>query len=449
MSNPDSQPVVPNFKEALRFWGRIGFISFGGPAAQIAMMHRMLVEEKRWMGERLFLQALNFCMLLPGPEAQQLATYLGWKLHGIKGGILAGSLFILPSVLILFFLSWIYVLGGNLPWIQALFYGLNAAVIALVLQAILRIGKKTLKSPTLWILAVGSFSCMHFLELSFFYMVLGALLLGFMGSGFAPTQFLVQNRESAENQKTEDLKKQEPIGERVSPLSQVSGKRQARILLISLLLWGSPILGLGIWLGSESVPVQQALFFSKTAIITFGGAYAILPYVAQQAVENFGWITHGQMMSGLALAETTPGPLIMVLQFVGFLTGWQNPGTLDPLLAATIGALVTTWVTFIPCFLFVFLGAPFVEQLDSKPRLSAAMTAMSAVVVGVMINLAVQFADHALWMRALEGEIKLLDWKIAFLSLVAFLALQKFKWGVMPVIGGCGLMGVFFRFFFS
>ncbi len=430
-ASPDSERH-PAFATALRFWIRLGFISFGGPAGQIAIMHRELVEKRRWISNTHFLHALNFCMLLPGPEAQQLATYLGWRLHGAKGGIAAGVWFVLPSVFILFGLSWLYMAGGHLPWLAGIFYGLLAAVIAVIAEAILRIGKKALRSPALWGVAALSFVAIHFFGVSFVLIILAAAVIGWAGNRFFPAAFPAAGGGHGPRVEAE-------TGEvRLSPASGGGSGRAARVLAICLVLWILPILGVGLWLGWESTPVQQGVFFSKAALVTFGGAYAVLPYVAQQAVENYAWLSHPQMMSGLALAETTPGPLIMVLQFVGFVGGWQHPGGLSPLGAAALGAFITTWVTFVPCFLFVFLGAPHVERMGENRRLSAAMTAITAAVVGVILNLGVHFARHALWPT---GEGGGMDWFIAVLSLVAFLALHRFKVGLLPVLACCALAG--------
>lgn len=439
---PDCSPWVPGktvsrpeFGEALRFWINLGFISFGGPAGQIAIMHKELVEKKRWISEGGFLHALNFCMLLPGPEAQQLATYLGWRLHGARGGIAAGVWFVLPSVVILFGLSWLYMAGGHLPWLAAIFHGLLAAVIAVVAEAVLRIGKKALRTPGLWGMAILSFGAIFFLGVSFVYIIVGAAMMGWMGNRWIPTQFPAgKGHGSADDRDEEEVLKLDRAG------SATVG-RTVRVIAVSLLLWGLPILALGLWLGWESTPVQQGLFFSKAALVTFGGAYAVLPYVAQQAVENHAWLSHPQMMSGLALAETTPGPLIMVLQFVGFVGGWQHPGVLSPLAAATLGALITSWVTFVPCFLFVFLGAPHVDQLGEHPRLSAAMTAITAAVVGVILNLGVHFVHHAVWPAVPGGLEGSFDLFIAVLSVLAFLTMNRLKVGLMPVIAGCALAG--------
>ena len=423
--------IHPPFAKALRFWIKLGFISFGGPAGQIAIMHRELVEKNRWISDGHFLHALNFCMLLPGPEAQQLATYLGWRLHGARGGIAAGLWFVLPSVFLLFGLSWLYMAGGHLPWLAAIFYGLLAAVVAVIAEAILRIGKKALRSPALWMVAALSFVAIHFFGISFVFIILAAATAGWVGNRLYPRAFPRAGAVPSS--------KLFPIAEVSLPAApRATRARSLRVILVSTVLWGLPLLALGLWLGWESTPVQQGLFFTKAASVTFGGAYAVLPYVAQQAVENHQWLTHPQMMSGLALAETTPGPLIMVLQFVGFVGGWQHPGGLSPLGAATLGALITTWVTFIPCFLFVFLGAPHVERMGGHRRLSAAMTAITAAVVGVILNLGVHFARHALWPTGQEGRA---DWFIAGLAIFAFVALHRFKVGLIPVLGGCALAG--------
>jgi chromate transporter len=427
-------PALPSFREALRWWLRLGCISFGGPAGQIAIMHRELVERRRWISEGHFLHALNFCMLLPGPEAQQLATYLGWRLHGARGGIAAGVLFVLPSVFILFALSWLYMAGGHLSWLAAIFYGLNAAVIAVVAEAVLRIGRKALKSPSLWALAALSFGLIYFGNVSFVIIILGAALLGWLGNRIAPSQFPAGKGHGSG-------KAHEDHGcLALPPAPRATWLRTAAVTGVCLALWWVPVFALAAWLGWGATAPQQGLFFSQAALITFGGAYAVLPYVAQQAVERFGWLSHGQMMSGLALAETTPGPLIMVLQFVGFVGGWQNPGDLSPLTAATLGALITTWATFVPCFLFVLLGAPHVEQLREQPRLSAAMTAITAAVVGVILNLAVKFSEHALWPQS--GGF---DWFTAVVAIAAFVAMQRFKVGLIPVIGVCALLGLVWK----
>ena len=429
-SKPNSQSTrFPAFATALRFWLRLGFISFGGPAGQIAIMHRELVEVKGWISERQFLHALNFCMLLPGPEAQQLATYLGWRLHGAKGGVVAGSLFVIPSLFILFGLSWVYMVGGGIPWLTAVFNGLIAAVIAVVLEAGLRIGRRALKTPLLWAVAGASFVAIYFFGVSFVFIVLGAGLLGGIGVRFFPRQFPAGSGHGVDESKGSERAI-------LPPTMTPTWSRAFTVTAICLVLWWGPVLLLAVWLGWKSTPVQQGAFFSKAALVTFGGAYAVLPYVAQQAVENHGWLTHPQMMAGLALAETTPGPLIMVLQFVGFVGGWQHAGEFSPLVGATIGSLITTWVTFLPCFLFIFLGGPHIEKIGELPRVSAALSAITASVVGVILNLGVSFGLHALW-----PERTSIDWLVAGLAVAAFIALKRFNVALIPVIGACGFVG--------
>jgi chromate transporter len=433
MENPimKKAPAMPRFSDAVRYWLRLGCISFGGPAGQIAVMHKELVEKRRWISDEHFLHALNFCMLLPGPEAQQLATYLGWRLHGAKGGIAAGSLFVLPSMFVMFGLSWLFMAGGDWPWLQGLFYGMNAAVIAVVTEAVLRIGKKALKTQALWSIAVLSFVLIHWIQISFVDLILAAALVGWIGHRHAPGQFATaKGHGSSSTQKNAVLA--------LPPAPLASWRRSFIVSMVCLTLWWLPI-GWVLWsLGSHSVPAQQGWFFSKAAWVTFGGAYAVLPYVAQQAVETYGWLSHSQMMTGLGLAETTPGPLIMVLQFVGFVGAWQHPGSLSPLAAATVGALLTTWVTFVPCFLLVFLGAPFIETLQKQPRLGAALSAITAVVVGVILNLAVAFTSHTLWPAPSQD----FDWFAAAIAISAFLAMQKGKFPLIPTIAVCAVVGL-------
>lgn len=422
----------PGFGEALRFWIRLGWISFGGPAGQIAIMHRELVEQRRWMSEKGFLHALNFCMLLPGPEAQQLATYLGWRLHGAKGGIAAGVLFVLPSALILFLLSWLFMAGGKAPWLAGIFHGLMPAVIAIVISAILRIGSKALKTTPLRVLALLAFLAVFGLGVSFVWIVLAAALTGFIGGRCFPAQFPGGGGHGEADG-----------GDAVvhAPAPPSGGwKRALGVTGLCLSLWWAPVLAALVLGGPDGVHFQQGCFFSKAALVTFGGAYAVLPYVSQMAVGHYHWLDQGQMMAGLALAETTPGPLIMVLQFVGFVGGWRNPGGLDPLLSATLGSMITTWVTFLPCFLFVFLGAPHVESLGRRPALSSALTAITAAVVGVMLNLAIWFAGHALFPTG--GGI---DPFVVLAAPVAWLAMGRFRVGVVPVLACCAAAGLILR----
>lgn len=423
----------PSFGEALRFWSKLGWISFGGPAGQIAIMHKELVERKRWLTEQHFLHALNFCMLLPGPEAQQLATYLGWRLHGARGGIAAGVLFVLPSVFILLGLSWLFMAGGHVRWIEGMFYGLIPAVIAIVISAVKRIGSKSLNSPLLWGLAIASFVAIFFFKVSFPVILLAAACIGYSGGRRFPKQFPTGKGHGASG----GVELPSVI---LPPAPAASWSRSLRVAAVCLTLWWAPVIGVGLWMGWQSVFVQQGLFFSKAAWVTIGGAYAVLPYVSQMAVEHYEWLTQRQMMAGLGLAESTPGPLIMVLQFVGFVGAWQHAGHLEPLAAAILGALLTTWVTFLPSFMMVFLGAPHVEGLRARPSLAAMLTAISAVVVGVILNLGVSFAEHALFDSG-HG----FDGFVATVSVGAWLAMERFKVGVIPTLGVCAVLGVFWK----
>ena len=436
---------APSFREALRYWLKLGCISFGGPAGQIAMMHRELVDRRRWISDSHFLHALNFCMLLPGPEAQQLATYLGWRMHGVRGGIAAGVLFVLPSVFILFALSWLYVQSARVPWLvpwlPAVFYGLLPAVIAIVAGALGRIGGKALRSPALWAVAAGSFAAIYFGKVSFVIIIVAAALAGWLGNRWAPRQFPSGRGHGGAG------KEEEPCAE-LRAVPAATWRRAAGIAAVCLTLWWLPVLAAGLWLGWESTTARQGVFFSQAALVTFGGAYAVLPYVAQQAVEHYKWLSYPQMTAGLGLAETTPGPLIMVLQFVGFVGGWQfPPDGWSRLAGATAGALLTTWVTFLPCFLFIFLGGPHVEHLRNQPRLGAALTAITAAVVGVILNLAVFFGWHALWPDGWKEGVTAggVDWFVLVVAVAAFVAMQRWKVGVMPVIGACALLGVLWK----
>ena len=402
----------PTFREALRFWVKLGFISFGGPTGQIAIMHTELVERRKWISEERFLHALNFCMLLPGPEAQQLATYIGWRLHGIRGGIAAGALFVIPSIFILLALSWVYATHGNVPWVAAIFFGLKPAVMAIVAHAVIRIGTKALKTPVRWALAAGAFVAIYFFKVPFPVIIGAAALIGGMRS-------------------IASVASPAATTERGPPLS-----RALKVVVVCLVLWWTPVLLLGMMRGWDSVFVKQGTFFSKAAMVTFGGAYAVLPYVAQASVEHFHWLSAPQMMDGLGLAETTPGPLIMVLQFVGFMGGW-NAGGLG---SAVICALLTTWVTFVPCFLWIFLGAPYVDRLYGNAKLNAVLSAVTAAVVGVILNLAVWFG-----VRTLLPEGGPVNRFAAAVGLVAFAGMWRWKWGVVPVVLGAGVLGLIYH----
>ncbi len=412
----------PTFREALRFWLKLGFISFGGPTGQIAIMQTELVERKRWISQSRFLHALNFCMLLPGPEAMQLAVYIGWLLHKVRGGIVAGALFVIPSIFVLWLLSFIYVAYGAVPWVAAIFYGLKPAVTAIVIVAVIRIGRKALRTPAMWAIAVAAFAAIYFFHVPFPAIILGA---GLIGAVLGWRQGSKQTNSGPSDE---------------SAIVENSLGRVLRIAVVCLALWFAPVILIGALRGWNSTLFQEGIFFSKAAVVTFGGAYAVLPYVAQQALFHYGWLKPGQMMDGLGLAETTPGPLIMVLQFVGFVGAWQHPEGLSPLVAATIGALLTTWVTFTPCFLWVLAGAPYIERLRDNTRLTAALSAVTAAVVGVILNLAVWFAVHVFMPAA--GTV---DWFAIALCAAALLVMLRFNVGIIAVIVGSGLAGILIR----
>jgi chromate transporter len=429
----------PTFYEAFRFWLKLGFISFGGPTGQIAIMHSELVERKKWISEARFLHALNYCMLLPGPEAQQLATYIGWLLHKTWGGVVAGAFFIIPSVFILWTLSYVYVAFGNLPWVAAIFYGLKPAVLAIVAAAVLRIGSRALKNEVMWTLATAAFVAIFFFHVPFPLIILTAGAIGFFGGKMRRDKFLVVRGHG--NAKAESvLDDASPVPDHARP----SWPRALRVCIIWIILWSAPVLILGLWLGLQHTVVQEGFFFSKAALVTFGGAYAVLPYVAQQAVQTHRWLSAGQMLDGLGLAETTPGPLIIVTQFVGFLGGWNHPGQLPPLLSATLGALITTWTTFTPCFLWIFLGGPYIERLRGNEALTTTLSAVTAAVVGVVLNLAVWFGLHVIFPG--DGSI---DSFAILVGIAAFMGMVRWKWDIMPVVLGAGFVGVVFKMFLS
>ena len=429
--------------EATRQWTKIAALSFGGPAGQIAVMHRILVEEKKWIGEERFLHALNYCMLLPGPEAQQLAVYIGWLLHKTKGGLIAGILFVLPGFLSILALSYIYVLLGKVPLVEGLFFGLKAAVLAVVVQAAIRVGSRALKNGVMRGIAAAAFVAIFFLDAPFPLIVLAAGLVGYLGGRSGIAQFkgggghgpasgnIIHDRHTA-------------LGEALPHHARPNLRWSLQISTVLLLLWLAPVLALFLALGPDDVFARIASFFSQMAVVTFGGAYAVLAYVAQEAVGTFGWLRPGEMLDGLGMAETTPGPLIMVAQFVGFLAAFRDAGTLPPLLAATLGAILTTWVTFVPCFLWIFAGAPFIERLRGNRALSSALTAITAAVVGVILNLALWFAIHTLFgkVQAVATPTGSLDVPVLasinlpalILSTAALIAVLRFKAGVLPVL---------------
>lgn len=423
--------AVVSFKQAFWFWLKLGFISFGGPAGQIAIMHKELVEQKRWISESRFLHALNYCMLLPGPEAQQLATYLGWSMHGVRGGLVAGGLFVLPSLLILTGLSWAYLSFGQTATAAGILYGMKAAVVAIVMHAVWRVGKRTLRHPVLMLIALFAFIALFFLHLPFPLIVAMAAILGWIGGRYAPYIFQPGHPHS-------DPDIQETPG--TSNLPAPAWKTTVRWLLTGALLWAVLMLILLASLGWTSTLTQLGWFFSKAALVTFGGAYAVLPYVVQAAVGHYGWLTTTQMMDGLALGETTPGPLIMIVAFVGFVAAWQTQalGADQLLLAAITGAGIATFFTFLPSFIFIFAGAPWVEASRGKLSWSAPLSAITAAVVGVIFNLALFFAGHVLWPQGAEGR---LDIAAALMILAALFALWRLRWNVIPVLFLCALAG--------
>ena len=437
---------------ALKFWLRLGFISFGGPAGQIAIMHRELVEQKRWISEARFLHALNYCMLLPGPEAQQLATYIGWLLHRSWGGIAAGVLFVLPSLLILIALSWVYVAFGHAPLVAGLLYGIKPAVAAIVLQAVHRIGSKTLNkpgtAPVLWAIAAMSFIAIYHFNLPFPWIVLCAGAIGWLGAKWLPAQFAgAAGHGPAQQQGDAAAEQGFVIGDDTPTPEHARFKpsRLARVLTIGVALWLLPMGGLLAWQGWDGALTQMGWFFTKAALLTFGGAYAVLPYVYQGAVEQFAWLTGPQMIDGLALGETTPGPLIMVVAFVGFVGGWgkQVLGPEALFLGAALAATVVTWFTFLPSFVFILAGGPLVESTHGKLQLTAPLTAITAAVVGVIASLALFFIAHIALKTGASGSfISKLDPVALTIASAAAIALLRYKQGVMVVIAGCALAGL-------
>ncbi len=434
-----------SLSEAFRTWLRVAALSFGGPAGQIAVMHRILVEEKRWISEARFLHALNYCMLLPGPEAQQLATYMGWLMHRTLGGLMAGLLFILPGIVAIMALSWIYALFGNVGFVAALFFGLKAAVLAVVFEAVMRIGKRALKSRVMIAIAAAAFIAIFFFGVPFPLIILTAGIIGFLSAraGFSP--FMIATPKDKDEM--DDL-----LGEGLPSHAKPSLSRSLRVTILWLALWLVPVAALLMIFGRNDVFSEIAIFFSKMAMVTFGGAYAVLAYVAQQAVETYGWLRPGEMLDGLGMAETTPGPLIMVLQFVGFMAAYRDPGALNPLMAGTLGGLLATWVTFAPCFLWIFLGAPYIEILRGNRALSGALSAITAAVVGVILNLAIWFGIHTIFreVRSVEWGPLALDMPVwssvhpyaLLLSIAAMIAMFRFHIGMLPVLAATSAAGI-------
>lgn len=441
-----------SFAEALRVWARIGLLSFGGPAGQIALMHRELVERRRWIDEERFLHALNFCMLLPGPEAQQLATYIGWLLHKWRGALAAGVLFVLPGFAMVLAASALYAWGQSLAWVAALFFGLKCAVVALVFEAVHRIGRRAIPSAMFAVIAALSFVAVAVFRAPFPLVIVGAALLGTLGHRLSPRRF---SRPDPAAVATDGPPSVIESMHREGSLEHTrpSLARTARVTLVCLALWWLPVLGLRAIVGPDSIFVHEALFFSQTAVVTFGGAYAVLAYVAQRAVQSFHWLAPQQMLDGLGLAESTPGPLILVLEFVGFVAAFQRHG----LLGGLLGACVTVWVTFVPCFLWVLAGAPYIEQLRSNATLRAALSAITAAVVGVIANLSLWFALH-LWFRTVDerawGAVRVgvpkwvtIDGAAVALSIVAMATTFGARWSMARTLALCALLGLVWRGF--
>ena len=438
-NNLTEAPEKVSFWQALAFWLKLGFISFGGPAGQIAIMHEELVVRRRWLSETRFLHALNYCMVLPGPEAQQLATYIGWLMHKTRGGITAGVLFVLPSLFLLIALSWLYIAYGQVSWVAGLFYGIKPAVTAIVIQAAHRIGSRALTNNFLMAIAAASFVAIFALNVPFPIIVLAAAAIGFVGGRIRPNFFSTGGGHAASqaNFGTALINDDTP-----TPLHAIfSVKRLLQVLLAGFVLWALPMVYLVMHNGWDHTFTLMSWFFTKAALLTFGGAYAVLPYVYQGAVEQFGWITATQMIDGLALGETTPGPLIMVVAFVGFVGGYVK-AVLGPdslFLAGALAAMLVTWFTFLPSFIFILAGGPFVESTHNNLKFTAPLTAITAAVVGVIVNLALFFAYHTLWPQGFSGS---LDIPSAIIAAGAAIALLKFKRNVMYVIGVCGLIGI-------
>lgn len=438
-----SPPTRLSFGEAFVYWLKLGFISFGGPAGQIAIMHEDLVERRRWISESRFLHALNYCMLLPGPEAQQLAIYIGWLLHRTWGGIVAGVLFVLPSLFILVGLSWVYMAYGHVPAIAGVFHGIKPAVTALVVHAAYRVGSRSLKNAWLWGIAVAAFVSIFALQLPFPLIVLAAGAIGYVGGRVAPAKFAAGGGHGAAAKSLGPALIDDNTP--TPPHALFSWARFTRVLIVSLALW---LAGMGLLVaayGWDSVLAQMGWFFTKAALMTFGGAYAVLPYVFQGAVEHYHWLTAPQMIDGLALGETTPGPLIMVVSFVGFVGGWTKAifGADSLLLSGAVAASVVTFFTFLPSFMFILLGGPFIESTHGNLKFTAPLSGITAAVVGVIVNLAVFFAYHVLWPQGLGGHF---EWTSLLIGAVAAVALFRFKIGVIPVVLTSGLVGLALSF---
>ncbi|WP_315765418.1 MULTISPECIES: chromate efflux transporter [unclassified Bradyrhizobium] len=448
---PQAQAHGIAFTEALVVWIRVAILSFGGPAGQIAVMHRILVEEKNWISEARFLHALNYCMLLPGPEAQQLATYIGWLLHRTVGGIVAGGLFILPGIFAIMGLSYIYAAYGNVGFVEALFFGLKAAVLAIVIQAVVRVGKRALRNPVMIGLAAIAFIAIFFFAAPFPVIVIAAAAIGFAGARLGRTEFAPVEHGGKSSAAIDSM-----LGEAVPDHIRPNPARTLRVGAVWLALWLIPVFALLIGLGPNDVFSQIAIFFSKMALVTFGGAYAVLAYVAQQAAEYYHWVQPREMLDGLGMAETTPGPLIMVVQFVGFMAALREASGLSPILAGTLGGLLATWVTFTPCFLWIFVGAPYIEALRGNKALAGALSAITAAVVGVILNLSIWFALHTLFRQTVAIQsfglafdapvLRSVDLPALALSVAAAIAIFRFNAGMLVVLAASCITGILLRF---
>jgi chromate transporter len=440
-----------SFGEAVRVWVRVALYSFGGPAGQIAVMHKILVEEKRWISENRFLHALNYCMLLPGPEAQQLATYMGWLLHGTRGGLTSGLLFIAPGFVALLVLSLIYALFQQTTFIEALFFGVKAAVLALVLEAVVRVSKRTLKNPVMYTVAALAFVAIFFFDVPFPLIVIGAGIIGFVGGKVAPDVFYVIKGLADKNVSDEGFVITDAVASEVKP----SLSKTLQTTFLWLAIWLLPLALLYFTLGRQHVFVKLFQFFSQAALVTFGGAYSVLAYVAQQAVDVYGWLRADEMLIGLSMAETTPGPLIMVNQFVGFMGAYRFAGEMNPVVSGIVGSGVTVWATFAPCFLFIFVGAPFLESLRQNKTLSTTLSAITAAVVGVILNLGIWFALHIIFRIVNDVQLGMLhlslpqwstlDVPALVLSALAFLLTFRLHWGMFQTLGTCAAFGLIYQ----
>ena len=442
------------FAEAFRFWLKLGFISFGGPAGQIAIMHKELVEKRRWLSDERFLHALNYCMLLPGPEAQQLAVYIGWLMHRTWGGIVAGAFFVIPSIFILLALSYIYAAYGNIPAVADVLSGFKPIVVAIVVEAVIKIGGKALKRWAHFVIAGLAFVSIYFLHIPFPLIVLAAAIIGLVGARFMPAVFAAPPKTKEADGKTKgDRQTTDALPPVIDddappPAHTLPNKlRTFKTLAVGLTLWLVPFIAVGLWRGFGSLHAQEYRYFTNAALVTFGGAYAVLAYVTQAlTTAPYNWLTQTQAVDGLALAETTPGPLIMVLQFIGFMAAWNNAGDMNQTASAVTGALITTYVTFLPSFLFIFVGAPYIEDLRGNKNLTGALTGVTAAVVGVVLNLALVFGAAVIFPNGLSGNI---EWFAAVMSVVAFIALYNFKANVLWIVLAGGLIGLLRTFFIA